>query len=105
MSTLLTIGSGFRLTLFLWCLSLAALATALAAAEFGAPVWVFVLLLGWLLTAGLPTAAAVLVLARFWCGPSFSAFLVTAALLGLACQHLALAALRRALKRRHRQPA
>lgn len=101
----LATGSGFRLTLLLWCLSLGAGATAIVAAEFGAPVWVFLLLLGWLLTAGLPTLFAVLALARVWSGPSFVAFLATAALLALACQHAALAGLRRVHKRRRaRQP-
>ena len=70
-------------------LSLAAGATALVLAEFGAPEWVFVLLLGWLLIPGLPTLAAVLLLASFWPGPSFSAYLVVATILGFFFQFAA----------------
>jgi hypothetical protein len=57
-------------------LSLVAGAAALVLAEFGAPVWIFVILFAWLLLPGLPTLAAVLLLARFWPGPSFSGFLL-----------------------------
>ncbi len=41
-------------------------ATALVAADFGASGWVFVPLLVWLATFGLPTAAVVLLLAAIW---------------------------------------
>jgi hypothetical protein len=72
---------------FLLCLlSLLAGAGALILAEFGAPVWVFVLLLGWLVTVGLPTTSAVLLMVRFWEGPSFQAFLLSATVLAFAFQ-------------------
>ncbi len=38
-----------------WLASLAAVASALVLADFGAPTWIFVLLFSWLLTVGLPT--------------------------------------------------
>ena len=65
---------------FLCVTSLLAGAAALILAEFGAPVWIFVGLLTWLVTVGLPTLAAVVILATLWPGPSFRAFLVTAIL-------------------------
>ena len=78
-------------------LSLVAGAGALVLAEFGAPVWVFVLLLGWLVTLGLPTLAAVLLLATFWRGPSFEAFLIVAVLLALIFQFGAVLTIRHGL--------
>jgi drug/metabolite transporter (DMT)-like permease len=78
-------------------LSLVAGASALVLAEFGAPVWVFALLLVWLLTLGLPTLVAVLLLAGFWPGPSFQTYLVAAALLALFLQFGAVSAIRRGL--------
>jgi hypothetical protein len=50
-------------------LSLATLligATALILADFGQPMWVFVPLLAWLATVGLPTSIAVIILASSW---------------------------------------
>ncbi len=52
------------LALLLWFLSFRAGAAAILLAQFGAPAWVFVLLLGWLLTFGLPSLCAVLLLGR-----------------------------------------
>ncbi len=78
--------TNFILSLLLCLLSLLAGAIALVLAEFGAPVWVFVLLLGWLVTVGLPTLSAVLLLVRFWEGPSLQAFLVSAAALAFLFQ-------------------
>ena len=74
--------------------SLAAGATALALAEFGAPAWAFVALLTWLATLGLPTLTSVLLLARFWPGPSFQAFVISAVVVSVLAQFGALAATR-----------
>ncbi len=41
-------------------------ATAIEAADFGAPAWFFVPLLLWLVTIGLPSTVAVLLLAAVW---------------------------------------
>lgn len=83
----------------LWLLSLIAGAVALVLAEFGAPVWVFVVLLAWLLTLGLPTLAAVLLLSRFWPGPSFQAYVLSAALLAFLFQLGAVSGIRRVVTR------
>jgi hypothetical protein len=60
-------------------------------ANFGAPAWVFALLLAWLATAGLPTTAAVLMVASLerlpWVGVlPLGAALVVMAVLALAAQ-------------------
>lgn len=78
-----------RTLLIGFILSLASLlaggvATLLAA--FGVPVWIFVLLLGWLLTIGLPSLCAVLLLARFWEGLPFAGFLVSVGFLAMVFQ-------------------
>ncbi len=89
--------------LLLWLLSLIAGAAALFLAEFGGPAWVFVLLLGWLLTFGLPTLSAVLFLARFWGGPSFQAFSALAVLLGFVFQLAAVSLVRWGIERLQRR--
>jgi hypothetical protein len=72
--------------LLLWLVSLLAGVAALLLAEFGAPAWTFVLLLGWLVTFGLPTLSALLLVIRFWDSPSALAFLLLSAALTFACQ-------------------
>ena len=47
-------------------LTLIAGALALEAADFGAPRWLFVPILAWLITVGLPTTVTVLLLASLW---------------------------------------
>ncbi len=85
---------------FLLCfLSLIGGAAAIILAEFGAPVWVFVVLLGWLLTVGLPSLCAVLLLAHFWEGLPFLGFLVSAAVLALIFQCTAVWLFRRGIGR------
>jgi hypothetical protein len=85
--------------------SLSAGAAVLIVAEFGAPSWIFVALLTWLVTFGLPTLVSVLLLARFWPGPSFLAFVVTAVLLSVVFHFAAIAAIRRIrAARRRRRP-
>ncbi len=66
--------------------SLAVAASAFSLANFGAPAWVFVLLLGWMLTVGLPTSVAIVVTAFFWNGVSLLAFLATVATVALVLQ-------------------
>jgi hypothetical protein len=86
-------------------LSLAAGASALLLAEFGAPVWVFAGLLAWLVTLGLPTLVSVLLLARFWPGPSFGAFLVAAVLVSFLSQLAMVSGIRQARTRRRERLA
>ncbi|MEE9234607.1 MAG: hypothetical protein V3U28_04100, partial [Candidatus Acidoferrales bacterium] len=71
----------FLVAFLLWFVSLIAGVAAIFLANFGAPAWVFVLFLGWLLTFGLPSLCAILLLVRFWEGLPFAGFLVAAALL------------------------
>lgn len=68
-------------------------------AEFGAPAWVFVVLFAWLLSVGLPTLAAVLVLAGFWPGPSFGAYLVSVVILAFCLQLGAFWGIRRGIRK------
>ena len=91
--------TNFILSLLLCLLSLLAGATALVLAEFGAPVWVFVLLLGWLVTVGLPTLSAVLLLVRFWEGGSLQLFLLSAAALAFLFQFAVVSVLWRGIRR------
>ena len=73
-------------------LSLVAGATAIVLADFGKPVWVFILLGLWLCTLGLPTTLAVLLAAALWgnvpfiATPPLWAFMVCAAMLALGFQ-------------------
>lgn len=83
-------------------LSLGVGAGALMLAEFGASAWVFALLLTWLVTIGLPTLMAVLVLATFWPGPSFLAYVVSAIIAALFLQWGMVVAIRRGFTRRRR---
>ncbi len=85
---------------FLLCfLSLIAGAAAIVLAEFGYPVWIFVVLLGWLLTFGLPSLCAVLLLTHFWEGLPFAGFLVSATVLALLFQCTAVWLFRLAIAR------
>lgn len=90
----------FRVAGALWFASLLAGSSALIAAEFGASVYLHVLLLGWLLTVGLPTLAAVVMLASVWPGPSLGMFVVVAAVLAFGAQFAAVWTVRRLLARR-----
>ncbi len=73
-------------------LSLVAGATAVVLADFGKPVWVFILLGLWLCTLGLPTTLAVLLAAVLWgnvpliATPPLWAFMVCAVMLALGFQ-------------------
>ena len=90
------------------CLTLASLAAGAAAlvlAEFGAPIWIFAGLLAWLLTLGLPTLMSVLLLTRFWPGPSFLSFVVWAGVLSFLTQFAVISSIRRARARRRAKRA
>ncbi len=88
-------------TVFLALVSLAVAASAFSLANFGAPAWVFVLLLGWMVTVGLPTFVAIVVTAFFWNGVSLPAFLATVVTVALVLQLGALRLVqRRILERR-----
>lgn len=90
-------------TALLWLASLAVGVSALILAEFGAPVWVFVLVFAWLLSLGLPTLLGVLLVTRFWQGPSFALFIVSSAAAAFFLQWLAVQATQRAIHRWRKQ--
>lgn len=79
----------------LTALALGAGAGALLLAEFGGPVWMLVAFLVPLLTFGLPSLAAVLLLTSFWPGPSLRAFLLIGAVLAFGFQFASVALVRR----------
>ena len=79
----------------LWLLTLVLAAAALVFADFGASAWVFVLLLAWILTIGLPTTLAVVTVASFWSGGGLGPFLGVAAGVSLLFQTAALYGIRR----------
>lgn len=85
----------FFIAFTLCALSLIAAVAAIVLAQFGAPTWVFLGLFAWLLTAGLPTLAAVLLVVKFWEGLPLGPFLVAAALLALTFQWAAVCLFRR----------
>jgi hypothetical protein len=59
----------------LWATSLTGVVATLAFGEFGAPLWIILLMLLWLVTVGAPSTAAVLAVIWSWPGGSFLAFL------------------------------
>jgi hypothetical protein len=93
------------LSLLLWLASLLAGAFAILLADFGGPVWAFVLLLTWLVTVGLPTTLALVASASLWKGGGLFPFLWVAAAAGLLAQFAGVAAARRLwLLRRSARP-
>ncbi len=71
----------------------------MGAADFGAPAWLFIPLLFWLATFGLPSTIAVLLTASVWgtAAPlyGFIPFLVIALLLAVGAQVLAVKMIQR----------
>ncbi len=84
----------WRRTLLLavvWCLvSWFVTAFALSLASFGAPSPIFLLLFGWLLTVGLPTSLAIVLVMSLWQGSSLEAFLMVVASVTFVFQFLCL---------------
>ncbi|MDH3452856.1 MAG: hypothetical protein OEN20_10565 [Gammaproteobacteria bacterium] len=74
------------LALPLWAMSLIAVVATLALGEFGASLWLILLLLLWLVTLGAPTTAAVLAVVWWWPGGSFLPFVGLAAATALVAQ-------------------
>ena len=73
-----------------WVVSLMVTAIALSLASFGAPLPVFLFLFGWLLTLGLPTSLALVLVMSLWQGSSLEAFLVVVASVTFVFQFLCL---------------
>jgi hypothetical protein len=88
-------------------LSLVAAVGALVLADFGAPWWVFALLLAWLLTIGLPTTLALLLTASLWGRIpglwGMGGFVVCVAVLSFVAQALCFAGVARLLREARRR--
>ena len=74
------------LAIALWLVTLAAGVACVVLGEFGASLWVTVLLLSWLATLGAPTSLAVLAITWWWPGGSFITFAAVATGAGLVAQ-------------------
>ena len=83
----------------LWLLSLAAGTASIGLGEYGAPLWVIMLPLIWLVTLGAPSTAAVLAIVWYWPGGSFLLFLSLAAAAALVAQLLSVWTVTGLLKR------
>ena len=93
-SVLLTWPRTFLLAVSCWAVSLVVTAITLSLAFFGAPLPVFLFLFGWLLTLGLPTSLAIVLVMSLWQGSSFEALLVVVASVALTFNFLCLSIVR-----------
>ncbi len=73
-----------------WLVSWFVIAMAFSLASLGAPSPIFLLLFGWLLTVGLPTSLATVLVVNLWQGTSNEVFLVVVASVTLVFQFLCL---------------
>ncbi len=73
-----------------WLVSLVVTGIALSLASFGAPLPVFLFLFGWLLTLGLPTSLAIVLVTSLWQGASLKIFLLVVASVTFVFQFLCL---------------
>ena len=94
-SALSTWSRTFLLAVSCWVVSLVVTGIALSLALFGAPLPIFLFLFGWLLTVGLPTSLAIVLVMSLWQGSSFEAFLVVVASVALIFNLLCLSMVRR----------
>ena len=84
----------FLLAVSFWVVSLVVTAIALSLAFFGAPLPIFLFLFGWLLTVGLPTSLAIVLVISLWQGSSLEAFLMVVASVTFVFQFLCLSMLK-----------
>ncbi len=84
----------FLLAVSFWVVSLVVSATAMSLAFFGAPLPIFLFLFGWLLTLGLPSSLAIVLVMSLWQGSSFEAFLIVVASVALIFNFLCLSIVR-----------
>ena len=80
-----------------WLVSLVVVAIAATLALHGGPVGIFLFLFSWLLSLGLPTSLAVVLVMSFWRGGSFEIFLVVVASLALVLYLVCLWLLRKVI--------
>jgi len=84
----------FLLAVSLWVVSLVVSATAMSLAFFGAPLPIFLFLFGWLLTIGVPTSLAIVLVMSLWQGASLEIFLLVVASVALIFHFLCLSIVR-----------
>ncbi len=84
----------FLLAVLCWLVSLVVVVISLNLAVSGAPLPIFLLLFGWLLTVGLPTSLSVVLVMSFWRGGSSEIFLLVVASLALVFTLVCLVLLR-----------
>ncbi len=89
-SALLTWRRTLLLSVVWWLVSWVVIAMAFSLASLGAPSSIFLLLFGWLLTVGLPTSLATVLVVNLWQGTSIEVFLVVVASVTLGFQFLCL---------------
>ncbi len=77
-------------TVVCWVVSLVVMAVASSLAFFGGPLPILIFLLGWLLTLGLPTSLATVLVVNLWQGTSIEVFRVVVASVTLVFQFLCL---------------
>ncbi len=84
----------FVLAVSFWVVSLVVSATAMSLAFFGAPLPIFLFLFGWLLTVGLPSSLAIVLVMSFWQGAPLEIFLLVVASVALIFHFLCLSMVR-----------
>ncbi len=80
----------FLLAVSFWVVSLIVSATAMSLAFFGAPLPIFLFLFGWLLTVGLPTSLAIVLVTSLWQSASLEIFLLVVTSVALIFNFLCL---------------
>jgi len=84
----------FLLAVSFWVVSLVVSATATSLAFFGAPLPIFLFLFGWLLTVGLPTSLAIVLVMSLWQGVPLETFLLVVASVALIFHFVCLSIVR-----------
>ncbi len=85
----------FLLAVSFWVVSLVVSATASSLAFFGGPLPIFLFLFGWLLTVGLPTSLAIVLVTSLWQSASLEIFLLVVTSVALIFNFLCLSMVRR----------
>ena len=80
----------FLLAVSFWVVSLIVSATAMSLAFLGAPLPIFLFLFGWLLTVGLPTSLAIVLVTSLWQSASLEIFLLVVTSVALIFNFLCL---------------
>jgi len=84
----------FLLAVSFWVVRLVVSATAMSLALFGAPLPIFLFLFGWLLTVGLPSSLAIVLVMSLWQGAPLEIFLLVVASVALIFHFLCLSIVR-----------